>query len=111
MPGHRDRYILDGQAYGQRDGRTLADVAREFELSDRTLRNSLKQGDVNVGRREDGLTTTERDELTRLRRENKRLQVEQEIPKKAAAWFAPLHENPSHQLSTQPGLLQLAATL
>ena len=71
-----------------RSGRTIADVAREFELSDQTLRNWLKQDDVNAGRREDGLTTTERDELTRLRRENKRLQVEQEILKKAAAWFA-----------------------
>ena len=71
-----------------RSGRTIAEVAREFELSDQTLRNWLKQDDVNAGRREDGLTTTERDELTRLRRENKRLQVEQEILKKAAAWFA-----------------------
>lgn len=71
-----------------RSGRAIRDVAREFRLSDQSIRNWLKQGDLDAGRRDDGLSTAERDELTRLRRENKRLQIEQEILKKAAAWFA-----------------------
>jgi transposase len=48
----------------------------------------LKQDDLNTGRRSDGLTSDERAELTMLRRENKRLKIEQEILSKAAAWFA-----------------------
>jgi transposase-like protein len=47
-----------------------------------------KQDDVDAGRRDDGLTTDERKELTLLRRENKRLKLEAEILSKAAAWFA-----------------------
>jgi len=42
-----------------RSGRSIASVAREFELPDQTLRNWLKRDDVNAGRREDGLTTVE----------------------------------------------------
>ena len=48
----------------------------------------MRQADRDEGRREDGLTTTERTELTQLRRENARLRDEPEILKKAAAWFA-----------------------
>jgi transposase len=48
----------------------------------------VKQADLDEGRRSDGLTTDERNELARLRRENKRLRLEREILAKAAAWFA-----------------------
>jgi transposase len=48
----------------------------------------VKQADRDEGRGDGGLTTAEREELTRLRRENKRLQMEREILAKAAAWFA-----------------------
>lgn len=48
----------------------------------------MKQADRDEGRGDGGLTTAEREELTRLRRENKRLQMEREILSKAAAWFA-----------------------
>jgi transposase len=48
----------------------------------------VKQADVDAGRRTDGLTTAERDELRRLRKENKNLRIEREILGKAAAWFA-----------------------
>ena len=50
--------------------------------------NWVKQDDLDNGRREDGLTTEERSELRRLRRENKKLKMEREILAKSAAWFA-----------------------
>jgi transposase len=71
-----------------RAGRTPEELAREFEPSSGAIRNWVKQADLDEGRRSDGLTTEERDELRRLRRENRRLKMEQEILKKAAAWFA-----------------------
>jgi transposase len=48
----------------------------------------VKQDDRDAGRGDGGLTTSEREELARLRRENKRLKLEREILSKAAAWFA-----------------------
>ncbi|MBN2501756.1 MAG: hypothetical protein JXB38_13325 [Anaerolineales bacterium] len=48
----------------------------------------MKQAELDDGQRQDGLTTDEKQELARLRRENKRLRQEREILKKAAAWFA-----------------------
>lgn len=71
-----------------RAGRTPESLSREFEPSAQAIRNWLAQADRDEGRREDGLTTNERDELQRLRRENERLREEREILKKAAAWFA-----------------------
>ena len=71
-----------------REGRTPEELSRQFEPSAQAIRNWVRQADRDEGRREDGLTTTERDELQRLRRENERLREEREILKKAAAWFA-----------------------
>ena len=71
-----------------RAGRTPEELSREFEPTAQTIHNWLKQADLDAGVRSDGLTTEERDELRRLRRENKQLKVEREILKKAAAWFA-----------------------
>jgi transposase len=71
-----------------RAGRTPQQLAKEFEPSAQAIRNWVKQADLDQGLRDDGLTTTERDELLRLRRENRRLKQEREILKKAAAWFA-----------------------
>jgi transposase len=71
-----------------RAGRSPDDLATEFQLSAQTVRNWLKQGDLDEGRRTDGLTSEERAELSRLRRENKQLKIEREILGKAAAWFA-----------------------
>ena len=52
------------------------------------IRNWVRQAERDAGRRQDGLTTDERTELQRLRRENATLREEREILKKAAAWFA-----------------------
>ena len=71
-----------------RAGRKPEELAKEFELSAQTIWNWVKQVDLDGGRREDGLTTAEKDELRRLRRENRQLREEREILKKAAAWFA-----------------------
>jgi transposase len=67
--------------------RSIAQVARDLGVSNQTLRNWIKQADVDSGKRE-GLTTDEREELRRLRRENRTLLQEREILKKAAAFFA-----------------------
>lgn len=71
-----------------RAGRSVTELAEEFEPSGETIRNWIKQADLDEGKRTDGLTSVERDELTRLRKENRRLQQERDILAKAAAWFA-----------------------
>jgi transposase len=70
-----------------RADRSLEEFAREFEPTAQTISNWLKQPDLDDGRRQDGLTTAERQELPRMRRENKQLRLEREILAKAAAWF------------------------
>jgi transposase len=71
-----------------RAGRSPEELAREFEPSAQAIRNWVSQADRDEGRRTDGLTSAEREELRRLRRENRRLQLERDILAKAAAWFA-----------------------
>jgi transposase len=71
-----------------RTGRTPEELGRQFEPSAQTIRNWLRQADRDNGRRADGLTTEEREEVRRLRREVKALREEREILRKAAAWFA-----------------------
>src|SRR3954447_15721359 len=70
-----------------RQGRTPEALSKEFEPSAQAIRNWVTQAERDDGKRADGLTTTEREELQRLRRENERLREEREILKKAAAWF------------------------
>ena len=64
-----------------RAGRAPEELSREFEPTAQTIHNWVKQADIDAGVR-DGLRTDEREELRRLRRENKRLRMEQEILKK-----------------------------
>ncbi len=71
-----------------RSGRTLSSLAKEFAVTDVTLRSWIRQADLDAGRRSDGLTTEEKQELARLRKENARLREERDILEKAAAWFA-----------------------
>lgn len=66
----------------------VAKLAEDLGISESCLRNWLKQSDLDEGRRADGLTTVERDELVRLRRELKVAKLENEILKRAAAYFA-----------------------
>ena len=71
-----------------RNGRSVESLAREFEPCAATIHGWIKQAERDDGHRTDGLTSQERDELRRLRRENRRLRQERDILAKAAAWFA-----------------------
>jgi len=71
-----------------RAGRSINELAAEFEPSGETIRNWIKQAHLDEGTRTDGITTDEREELLRLRKENLRLQQERDILAKATAWFA-----------------------
>ncbi len=71
-----------------RAGRTIAELAEQFEPSEQTIRNWVAQAEADGGKRKDLLTSVEREELAKLRRENKQLKLEREILAKATAWFA-----------------------
>ena len=91
MPRTRSRYSPEFRAQIvelARSGRSVAELAREFEPSDQTIYNWIKQAERDEGKRADILSSSERDELRRLRKENRKLKQEREILAKAAAWFA-----------------------
>jgi len=69
-------------------GKTVGQVARELDLTETAVREWIKRADLDAGRRSDGLTTTEGEELRRLRREVRDLREEREILRKAAVFFA-----------------------
>jgi transposase len=68
-------------------GRRYQDVAVELGISGESLRKWIKQEQLDRGERDDGLTSSEREELRRLRRENRELQAEREILKRAVTFF------------------------
>jgi transposase len=72
----------------RRGDRSLGQVARDFDLTETAVREWVKQAEVDRGERTDGLTTAERAELAALRRENRRLQQDVDILKRATAFFA-----------------------
>jgi transposase len=79
------RLVVEGK-------RSITEVARDLELTESALRNWVHQAEVDAGRGQHGeLTTAEREELARLRREVKTLRMEREILRKAAAFFAKTH--------------------
>ena len=71
-----------------RAGRGIPELSREFGPTPWTIALWVKQAERDAGRGDGGLTTVEREELNRLRRENRQLRLEREILSKAAAWFA-----------------------
>src|SRR5215218_1381859 len=72
----------------RRGDRSVRQVAKDFDLTETAVRDWVRQADLDAGTRTDGLTSAERDELTRLRRENRRLAEDVEILKRATAFFA-----------------------
>ena len=88
-------------------GRTPEELARAFEPTAQSIRNWVAQSERNTGRGNGGLTTAEREELCRLRRENRQLRLEREILSNAcpgldpgaAAWFARETNWPRHSPS------------
>lgn len=70
--------------------RTIKQVAKDLDLTETALRRWVRQADerATAASTSDALTSPEREELQRLRKENARLQMEREILKKAAAFFA-----------------------
>ena len=67
--------------------RSISQVAQDLDLTESALRNWVRQYDIDTGNRK-GTTTAERQELQRLRAENRQLRMEREVLKKAAAFFA-----------------------
>jgi transposase len=73
----------------RKSGRSIGSIAKELDLTETAVREWARQAEVDAGRGGTGaLTTAEREELVRLRRENRRLTMEHEILRKAAAFFA-----------------------
>jgi Transposase len=62
--------------------KSFSQLSRDVGVSDQTLRNWVRQADVDAGRRHDGLTSTQREELRRLRAENRTLRMERDVLKK-----------------------------
>ena len=88
MPRTRRAYPPEAADSRASSRASPGELAREFEPNEQTIRNWIAQADLDEGRRRDGLTTVERAELRKLRKENRQLRVEREILAKAAAWFA-----------------------
>jgi transposase len=72
----------------QRGDRSVGQVSKDFDLTETAVREWVRQAGLDSGARQDGLTSTERQELAQLRRENRRLREDVEILKRATAFFA-----------------------
>ena len=91
MPRHRPPYPAEFRRQMVdlvRSGRTPEELSREFEPTAQAIWNWVRQADRDEGRSQTGLSSAEREELGRLRRENRHLRQERDILAKAAAWFA-----------------------
>jgi len=77
----------DVVAVARRGDLSIAEVAVDFGVSEESIRRWMRQADIDDGIK-DGLTTAEQEEVVRLRRANRRLEMENEILRRAAAYFA-----------------------
>src|SRR6266542_4430031 len=73
--------------------KSFSQLSRDLGVSDQTLRNWVRQVDVDTGRRHDGLTTSEREELRRLRAENRTLRMERDLLKKVTMSLSRHHRS------------------
>ena len=84
-----DEFKADAVKVVLAGGRTVGQVAKDLDLTETALRAWVRQAEVDAGQGSpEALTTDERNELARLRRENKQLRMEREILKAAATFFA-----------------------
>jgi transposase len=74
-------------AVAPRGDLSIAEVAADFGIAEESVRRWMRQADIDDGMK-DGLTTAEQSEMVRLRRANRRLEMENEILRRAAAYFA-----------------------
>jgi transposase len=86
-PAYREQFRREAVEL-MRQGRSPGELGMSLGCSPQTLRNWRKQDQLDHGERADGVTTDEREELARLRRENTRLRQERDLLKRAAAFFA-----------------------
>jgi transposase len=82
-----DKYKAEVIELCRTGGKSISAVARDLDLSETAVRRWIAQAEIDTGRR-DGLTTAEREELSRLRKEVRVLREERDILKRAAAFFA-----------------------
>ncbi len=87
-PAYTQEFRVNAVRLARSSGKSQREVAKDLGISSNSLREWIKRGDLDSGQRTDGLTSDERAELARLRRENRVLAEEREILKKAAAFFA-----------------------
>jgi transposase len=87
-PPYPDDFRREAIELARISSKSQRQIAEDLGISDVTLRNWIKQAERDDGKRPDGLSTDEREELRLLRRENQTLRMEREILKKAAAFFA-----------------------
>jgi transposase len=93
-PPYPAEFKLEAVRLVKESGRRISDIARDLGVTGESIRNWVRQHEIDNGERE-GLSTTEREELQRLRRETRILKEEREILKKAAAFVC--HEEARQQ--------------
>src|SRR5262245_65411569 len=76
-----------------RAGRAIPEIAAQFEPTEQTIRNWVAQADRDAGKRTDGVTSAEREELTRIRRGKRQLKLEHEVLETAGGLFASMAVN------------------
>jgi transposase len=86
-PPYPEQFRREAVELVRKSGRPTSEIAKDLGVTEQSLRNWVKQADVDGGRAH-GLSSEEKEELRRLRRENRILREEREILKKAAAFFA-----------------------